>query len=278
MAQHPDLTTSWWDHDKYPVITLRPIAFPAPVLPVLLSFAFVFYQTFPGYENGNRRIAPAQQLPPNAADQPRQRRKNVGNVQQNAPELERYAGHALSFIHSVVNQKTISRPPSRQIAGTDTNLKPDYYKPSNEELRHLCMAEAAALVIGAFFFRRSASKVQGLLAALGFLCFAYSQPDQLADFCLVVLLALPSALQFGGGRPILSEWMGSILLLGLACNEILADDSPLRRYKLRDLEVWRFAPLLACISIVKISRKLRDPRAAGRSRLSVAWESLLEGN
>jgi hypothetical protein len=190
-THHPSLLL---DSNKAPTIFLGPIAFPGPLLPFLVSVAFLYHTAFHFHARRNRVIAIAR-LPP------------VPNLNEpqwpdlhhpDAPRI--YAAKANLAFHGLITIGAIM-----------------HFGRSFLETNTLCCAQATALLFYAELVK-PAKRKSCLAAAAGWTLFTFL--DQVSDrFAAVaagtvVLLALPLAWQVEGVRgDVEHQQSGSVLLL-----------------------------------------------------------------
>ena len=224
----------FWNERKYPTITTGPIAFPAPILPILVAFGFVFYKTLPEQLGRERNRAP------NAAQQQRVQRNrfhNANNLPADAPDLQHYASNALAFFHRFSLQHAIFK----SIHAIDSKRT----VPSQ-----FCYLQAAALVLGGTVFGQSSTLKPCIATGLGWTLLGLALPRSLTDQYLVAiaLIALTCTLvQPKSGRT--GEALSAVVLLTLACDGLLPTTHPVRVYHIfPDLETWRLMPIAVTVS------------------------------
>jgi hypothetical protein len=188
---------SWFfDSHRTPTISLGPMAFPAPLLPFLVSAAFL-YHTARQFLSRRNQVIDIARLPP---------APNLNNPQwpdlHHPDALRIYVAKANLAFHGIITTGAIMHF-GRSFVETDT----------------LCCAQVAALLFYAEFVRPEKRK-SCLAAAAGWTLFAFL--DQVSgDVAAVVaglvgLLALPLAWQVEGLRgDVEHQLSGSVLLLML---------------------------------------------------------------
>jgi hypothetical protein len=249
---HPSLLL---DSHRTPMISLGPIAFPAPILPFLVSAAFLYHTAWQFHARRNQVIAIAR-LPPVP---------NLNEPQwpdfQHPNALRIYIAKVNLAFHGIITTGAIMHF-GRSFLETDT----------------LCCAQAAALLLNAEFVRPEKRK-SCLAAAAGWTLFIFL--DQVSDrFAavaagMVVLLALPLAWQVEGLRgDVEHQQSGSVLLLLLmVANKVIFESQVAA-------ELWaRQHPMSAghCVAALYVFNGImtwvfnRDGLARRRSDIDWDW-------
>jgi len=225
----------WWNEYKHPTIACEPFAFPAEILPYTIAVAFIFWKTYPGARRPRMPAEAHQQVP--AAIPQEDAAQPPAAV---APNLDFRAAQALAFFHNTLTVRAlwtteVHNPGRKDVIVPDIDI--------------LCLAQAAALLLGGLEFGETGSGLPCTLTSLGWIVFKYSDYGSRLDLALVVALAVPCVWKFTGPVGFGGQASGLLLLL-LVIDAALPEKAALREWNLLwSIELWRIGVIFGAQAI-----------------------------
>ena len=250
---HPDRLI---DPRCSPTIYLGLLSIPGPLLPLIISVAFVFYKIAQYKARRNREVEieiEVERLPPT----PRQNSLQWPDL-RHPDALRIYAARANLLFHGVVTNGAIM-----------------HFGQSFLENDTLCCVEAVALLLYADIVKPQVRK-SCLAAAVGWTLYTYLDqlPHMLAFIAtgLTALLAAPLAWQIDGTRFDVEyqQSLSGLLLMLMAANRMIFDSQVTTQQWTKDfpMDAWKY---LSSIYVVNGVMILMFNRTRGTSHQNIRW-------